>query len=80
MPITAQIIYQPYLPGARGVLKAGIPVVCRTADEGSRRAERALAGGSIIGAQVVRVLHDAEADEFGTPDYLGEVGRVPEDA
>ena len=55
----SQIIYQPYVAGARGALKAGTPVVCRTADEGLRRAERALAGGSILGAQVVRMVHDA---------------------
>ena len=80
MATTAQIIYQPYVAGARGALKAGIPIVCRTADEGLRRAERALAGGSIVGARVVRVHHDAEADEFGAPEHLGSFGKVPEDA
>ena len=80
MPFTAQIIYQPYLAGVRGALKPGIPVVCRTADEGLRRAERAFAGGMILGARVVRVLHDDEADEFGAPEYLGEFGRVPDEA
>lgn len=79
MPATAQIIYQPYLAGARGALKAGIPVVCRTPEEGMRRAERALAGGSILGARVVRVFHDDAADEFGAPEYLGEYGRVPDE-
>ena len=73
----SQIIYQPYVAGARGALKAGTPVVCRTADEGLRRAERALAGGSILGAQVVRMVHDAAADEFGEPEHLGSVGQVP---
>ena len=79
MAATAQIVYQPYVTGARGALKPGIPVVCRTADEGLRRAERAMAGGSILGARVVRVLHDSDADEFGPPEYLGEFGRVPEE-
>lgn len=79
MPATAQIIYQPYIPGARGSLKAGTAIVCRTPEEGTRRAERALAGGSIVGARVVRVLHDAEADEFGPPEYLGTFGQVPEE-
>ncbi len=80
MPATAQIIYQPYLAGARGRLQPGAPIVCRTAEEGTRRAERALAGGSIAGARIVRVLHDGDADEFGDPEYLGEFGRVPEEA
>lgn len=79
MPTTAQIIYQPYVAGARGALKAGIPVVCRTPEEGIRRAERALAGGSILGARVVRMHHDAESDEFGPPEYLGAFGQVPDE-
>lgn len=80
MPATTQIIYQPYVNGPRGVLRPGIPVICRTADEGVRRAERAMAGGSIVGARVVRVFHDDAADEFGAPEYLGEFGQVPEEA
>jgi len=44
-----------------------------------RRAEKALAGGSIVGARIVRVIHDDDADEFGAPEYLGELGRVPEE-
>ena len=80
MPATAQIIYQPYMTGARGTLKPGMPVACRTAEEGIRRAENALAGGSIVGARIVRVLHDNDADEFGDPEYLTELGRVPDQA
>ena len=70
MTSTTQIIYQPYVAGARGSLKAGVAVACRTPEEGIRRAERALAGGSILGAEVVRVTHDAAADETGEPEYL----------
>lgn len=80
MPVTAQIIYQPYIAGPRGALKPGVAVVCRTTEEGVRRAERALAGGSILGARVVRVHHDDAADEFGAPEYLGEFGRVPDES
>ncbi len=78
MPSTTQVIYQPFIAGARGALKAGIPIACRSADEGLRRAERAMAGGSVLGAQVVRVTHDDDAGEFGEPEYLGTFGRVPE--
>jgi len=79
MPATAQIIYQPYVAGPRGTLRPGTPVACRTPEEGIRRAERALAGGSILGARVVRVHHDEAADEFGPPEYLGDFGQVPEE-
>ena len=44
----------------------------------SPRAERALSGGSILGAQVVRMTHDDDAGEFEDPQFLGTVGRVPE--
>ena len=80
MPATAHIIYQPYVAGPRGALKPGTPITCRTPEEGMRRAERALASGSILGARVVRVFHDPAADEFGAPEYLGEFGQVPEEA
>ena len=73
MPTTAQIIYQPYVAGARGALRPGIPVVCRTPEEGIRRAERAMAGGSIVGARVVRMHHDAE---FGRVRPAGIPGRL----
>ena len=64
-------------PVRAGALKAGIPIVCRTEEEGMRRADKAVAGGSVLGARIVRVWHDAEADEFGEPEYLGAVGQVP---
>ncbi len=80
MPTTAQIIYQPYVTGARGALKPGTAIVCRTAEEGLRRAEKAMAGGSIVGARIVQVTHDGDADEFGAPVHLGELGQVPEEA
>ena len=44
-----------------------------------RRAEKALAGGSILGARIVRMHHDDDAEEFGAPEYLGEVGQVPDE-
>lgn len=78
MPSKTQIIYQPYVAGARGTLKAGVPIACRSAEEGIRRAERAMAGGSILGAQVVRMTHDDDAEEFGEPEFLGKIGRVPD--
>ena len=78
MTSTIRIIYQPYVAGPRGALKAGTAIACRSQEEGLRRAERALESGSILGAQIVRVTHDDDAGEFGDPEFLGKVGRVPE--
>jgi hypothetical protein len=78
MASTTRIIYQPYVAGPRGSLKAGPAVACRSPEDGLRRAERALQSGSILGAQVVRVTHDDDAGEFGEPEFLNKIGRVPE--
>jgi hypothetical protein len=47
---------------------------------GVRRAEKAMASGSAIGAHVVRVLNDEEAGVYGDPEYLASLGVVPEPA
>jgi hypothetical protein len=73
MAATTRIIYQPYGKG----LRPGTPVVCRDAAEGERRAEKAMAGGSILGAHVVRVSVDEEAGDYAEPEYLFRVGNVP---
>lgn len=78
MPTTAKIIYQPYVMNARGALKPGTSVECRTPEEGFRRAEKAMAGGSIAGARVVRMTHDDDAEEFGPAEHLGAFGQVPD--
>jgi hypothetical protein len=80
MAATARIIFQPYSRGKRGALVAGVPVACRTKEEGVRRAEKAIAAGSAIGAHVVRVVNDEEAGDYGDPDYLATLGVVPEPA
>jgi hypothetical protein len=54
--------------------------LCRNPDEARRRAEKALAGGRIAGAHIVRVLEDAAAGDYGEPEYLAEFGRVPDAA
>jgi hypothetical protein len=71
------IVYQPYVRGARGAVKPGTPVPCRTAEEGLRRAEKALASASVVGAHVVRVMADEEAGDYGNPEYLASLGTVP---
>ena len=71
--MATRIIYQPYGKG----MKPGTPVVCRDPAEGERRAEKALAGGSILGAHVVRLVVDEDAGDYGEPEYLFSLGAVP---
>lgn len=78
MAASEQTFYQPYNLGKRGTLAPGKPVPCRTPEEAIRRAEKALAAGLIAGAHVLRVAVDAEAGEWGEPEYVASFGAVPE--
>ena len=78
MAASERIIYQPYVAGKRGNLAPGKPVPCRNAEEAIRRAEKALATGAVAGAHVVRVVADEEAGDFDEPEYLANLGIVPE--
>ena len=78
MAATERIIFQPYTRGKRGIVTPGTPIACRNPEEAHRRAEKAMAGGSAIGAHVVRVTADEEAGDYGEPEYLASLGTVPE--
>ena len=78
MAATQRIVFQPYLRGKRGALLPGPAIACRSAEEGVRRAEKAMAAGSAVGAHVVRVVNDEEAGDYGDPEYLAAFGAVPE--
>ncbi len=80
MPSTERIVFVPYTRGKRGALKPGVPVACRDAAEGERRAEKAIASGSAIGGHVVKMVADEEAGDYGEPVYLATFGTVPEPA
>lgn len=80
MANTERIIFLPYTRGKRGAVTPGVPVACRTAAEGERRAEKAMASGSAIGGHVVRVIADEEAGDYGEPVFLAAFGTVPEPA
>ena len=71
MASSSQIIHEPYVAGTRGSLNAGIAITCRSAENGLCRAQRALENGSILGAQIVRMTHDAS--ELGEPGYIETV-------
>jgi len=77
MAAMERIIFQPYTAGRGDRLLPGEAVLCRTVDNARQRAEKAMAGGRIAGAHVIRVSDDAEAGEFGEPEYLEAFGRVP---
>jgi hypothetical protein len=78
MAAVERIVFQPYLRGKRGALQPGTAIACRNAEEGLRRAEKAMAAGSAVGAHVVRVMNDEEAGDYGDPEYLASLGVVPE--
>ncbi|CAM3067741.1 hypothetical protein CFR75_14830 [Komagataeibacter xylinus] len=83
MPSTERIIFQPYKWGSpkrgRTQLEPGTPIVCRSVEEGRRRADKVAVGGtSIDGAVLVRMFVDEEAGDYGEPEILVSVGDVPD--
>ncbi|PYD78085.1 hypothetical protein CFR80_16985 [Komagataeibacter oboediens] len=83
MPATERIIFQPYVWGkpkrGRVQLEPVAPVVCRSVEEGRRRADKIAAGGtSMAGALLVRMFVDEDAGDYGEPEILESVGDVPE--
>lgn len=67
-----------YVAGARGSLKVGEQIPCHSEQNAHARAEKLMAGGRILGADVVKQTADPDAGEYGEPEYLGRHGRVPE--
>lgn len=78
MAANERILFQPYIAGKRGTLKPGQVMPCRTPEEGMRRAEKALAGGQVVGAHIVRVVADEDAGDYGEPEFLAALGTVPD--
>jgi hypothetical protein len=80
MAIEQLVFFQPYLRGPRGGIKPGQAVPCRDTAQAELRAEKAMATGRIIGGHVVRCLTDAEAGDYGEPEFLNSYGEVPSQA
>jgi hypothetical protein len=76
MSATERIIFQPYVTGRGNSLLPGQAVLCRNPDEARRRAEKALAGGRIAGAHIVRVLEDAAAGDYGGVALIATRRRI----
>lgn len=77
---TARItfIVQSYVSGARGTLKAGDQIVAPSEQNARARAEKLMAAGRVLGVDVVKQSADPEAGEYGEPEYLVRLGRVPD--
>lgn len=71
-------VVQTYVAGARGSLKIGEQIACTSEQNGRARAEKLMAAGRVLGVDVVKQIADPEAGEYGEPEYLVRVGRVPE--
>ena len=74
--MTERIIFQPYTQGRGGAVARGSAVLCRSLEEAQRRAEKAMAGGRVVGVHIIRVLDDEASGEYGDPQYLVAMGRV----
>jgi len=72
-----RILFQPYVSGRKAELLPGQAVLCRNTEEAHRRAEKAMAGGRVLGVHIVRVFDDAATGEYGIPEYLSQFGKVP---
>ena len=77
MAVKERIIFQPYIPGRGAAVVPGQAVQCRNPDDAQRRAEKAMAGGRVVGAHIIRVLDDETSGDYGEPEYLATLGRVP---
>ena len=67
-----------YVAGARGSLKVGEQIACRDEPNAHARAEKIMATGRVLGADVVKQTADPDAGDYGEPLYLSRLGRVPE--
>ena len=76
MAAKESIILQPYLRGRGAAVIRGAAVACRSAEEASRRADKAMAGGKIVGVHVIRVVNDEAAGDYGDPEYILSLGSV----
>jgi hypothetical protein len=77
MAMKERIIFQPYMPGRGAGVVPGQAVQCRNPDDAQRRAEKAMAGGRVVGVHIIRVLDDETSGDYGEPEYLATLGRVP---
>jgi hypothetical protein len=77
MAMKERIIFQPYIPGRGAGVVPGQAVQCWNLDDAQRRAEKAMAGGRVVGAHIIRVLDDETSGDYGEPEYLTTLGRVP---
>ena len=73
-----RVVFVPYARGRRGTAQAHRMSVRRDAAEAERRAEKAMAAGSVVGAHVVQISADEALGDYDDPVYLSSYGVVPE--
>jgi hypothetical protein len=71
-------IVQTYVSGARGALKIGDQLSCTTELAARVRADKIWALGKVLGVEVVRQTADPEAGDYGEPEHLLRLGKVPD--
>lgn len=67
-----------YIAGARGALKVAEQILCHSEQNAHARADKIMAGGKVLGIDIVKQTADPEAGDYGEPEYLTRLGRVPE--
>ena len=77
MAAKEHIVFQPYARGRGAGVIPGLAVICRNPEEAQRRAEKAMAGGRVVGAHIIRVHDDEASGEYGEPNYIAVLGKVP---
>ncbi|OUI96317.1 hypothetical protein HK17_11880 [Acetobacter indonesiensis] len=81
MNATQRIVFMPYVWRLRGKNKAlepGSPIMCQSEGEALRWIEKIENKSlSVAGGQVVRMLVDEAAGEYGEPEFLASAGTVP---
>jgi hypothetical protein len=71
-------VMQTYRRDDKGTLRPADTVLCRDESDACRRAERALATGRVLGANIVRQVIDETAGDYGEPEFLARFGVVPD--
>ena len=70
-------ICQPYLVRKKNILNHGAAIVCINEQSARVRAERLIENQRAAGVDVIKLTADPDAGDYGEPEYLARLGRVP---
>ncbi|MBF0562267.1 MAG: hypothetical protein HQL37_09655 [Alphaproteobacteria bacterium] len=77
MAATTTYICQPYLLDRKGILRADTAIPCHSEGMARRRADRLMENKRAAGVDVIRQTADPDAGDYGEPEFLDRLGRVP---